>query len=131
MKSPPGPFFVSYKAAPPFILNLSVVDGGAPEVEGSPGEEADGGDEEDDEGEVVAADVDGAVEEGGFGDREAADVRADSAEDGAGEAEGPVGRVDGDEVDVVDGELDLRLLVDVGVLEEGHAAQVGGVTGAL
>lgn len=32
---------------------------------------------------------------------------------------------------VIDGQLDLSLLSDHGVLKEGHAAQVDGVTGAL
>ena len=34
-------------------------------------------------------------------------------------------------LDIVDGQFDLRLLVDVGVLEEGDAAEEDGVTGAL
>ncbi len=34
-------------------------------------------------------------------------------------------------LDVVDGQLHLRLLVDVGLLEEGDAAEEDGVTGAL
>lgn len=34
-------------------------------------------------------------------------------------------------LDVVHGQFDLRLLVDVGLLEEGDAAEEDGVTGAL
>lgn len=34
-------------------------------------------------------------------------------------------------LDVIDGQLHLRLLVDVGLLEEGDAAEEDGVTGAL
>lgn len=34
-------------------------------------------------------------------------------------------------LDIVDGQFHLRLLVDVGLLEEGDAAEEDGVTGAL